>query len=85
MVVCLIYPRGKDPRSYVTPEVEEMIDEEMRKNGELTAQQLRTKLKEKLPSLKLSLSTVEVARRRRGWVRTKPHYCQILRAVNKTK
>lgn len=82
---CLLdLPRRKRSKK-LTPEMEEMIDEEMRKNDELTAQQLRTKLKEKFPSLQLSLSTVKVARRRRGWVCTKPHYCQILRAVNKTK
>ena len=69
----------------LTPEMEEMIDEVIRKNDELTAQQLRTKLKEKFSSLELSLSTVKVARRRRRWVCTKPHYCHILRAVNKTK
>ena len=82
---CLLdLPRRKRSKK-LTPEMEEMTDEEMRKNDELTAQQLRTKLKEKFPSLQLSLSTVKVARRRRGWVCTKPHYCQILRAVNKTK
>ena len=77
-------PRRKRSKK-LTLEMEEVIDEEMKKNDELTAQQLRTKLKEKFPSLELSLSTVKVVRRRRGWACTKPHYCQILRAVDKTK
>ena len=33
----------------------------------------------------MSLSAITVARRSRGWVCTKPHYCQILREVNKVK
>ena len=57
-------PRRKRSKK-LTPEMEEMIDEEMRKNDELTAQQLRTKLKEKFPSLELSLSADKLARIRR--------------------
>ena len=69
----------------LTPEMEDMIDIEMRNNDELTSVQLRSKLKEKYPSLEVSLSAIKLARRRRGWVCTKPHYCQILREANKTK
>ena len=64
----------------LTPEMEEMLDEEMWKNNEL----VKNKTERKVPFLEFSLSTVKVARRR-GWVCAKPHYCQILRAVNKTK
>ena len=69
----------------LTPEMIEMIDDEMRKNDELTAYQLRTKLKERFPSLQVSLSTIKAVRQRIGWVCTKPHYCQILREANKVK
>ena len=70
-------PRRKRSK-ILTPEMEDIIDVEMRNNDELTSAQLRAKLKEKYPSLEVSLSAVKLARRRRGWVCTKPHYCQIL-------
>ena len=65
--------------------MEDMIDEVMNNNDELTSEQLWTKLKEKYPFLEVSLFAVKVARQIRGWICTKPHYCQILREVNKVK
>ena len=77
-------PRRKRSKK-LTTEMEDMIDEAMKNNDELTSEQLRTKLKEKYPFLELSLSAIKVACRSRGWICTKPHYCQILWEVNKVK
>ena len=61
------------------------IDNLLLENDELNARQLRDHLLEEHPSLKVSLSTIKRYRRKRGWVATRPHYCQLLRQVNKVK
>lgn len=63
----------------------ELIDSLLMDNDELTARQLRVHLTEKYPSLNVSLSTIKRARKTKGWVCTKPHYCQLLREANKIK
>ena len=74
------------PRQQVlNPEQFEFIDKAMEENDELTAYRLLCKLKECYPYLKVSLRTIHRARQDLGWVSTTPHYCQLIREVNKEK
>ena len=77
-------PRRKRPRK-ITSEMLEIIDSALKNNDELTSQQLRSQLKEQFPLLDVSLSTIKRARKAKGWVCTRPHYCQIVRDLNKRK
>ena len=77
-------PRRKRPRK-ITSEMLEMIDNALKQNDELTSQQLGSQLKERFPLLNASLSTIKRARKEKGWVCTRPHYCQIVRDLNKRK
>lgn len=77
-------PRNKRAKK-VSTEMCELIDSLLCDNDELTAQQLRNELVKAHPSLLVSLSTIKRARRKVGWVCTKPHYCQLLREANKLK
>ena len=70
-------PRRKRPRK-ITSEMLEMIDNALKQNDELTSQQLGSQLKERFPLLNASLSTIKRARKEKGWVCTRPHYCQIV-------
>ena len=63
----------------------EFIDELMLSNDELTAHALYAELKKRYPNLKVSVRTVQRARRELGWVSTTPKYCQLIREVNKEK
>ena len=77
-------PRRKRLRK-ITSEMLEMIDNALKQNDELTSQQLGSQLKERFPLLNASLSTIKRARKEKGWVCTRPHYCQIVRDLNKRK
>ena len=77
-------PRRKRSRK-ITSEMLEIIDSELQQNDELTSQQLRTHLQERFPSLHVSLPTIKRARNAKGWVCTRPHYCQVVRDLNKRK
>lgn len=61
------------------------INGELEKNDELTATKLREMLKEKWPTLQISINTIKRYRRQLGWVCTRPHYCQLIRDLNKRK
>ena len=61
------------------------IDKALSENDEMTSRQLRAMLISKWPSLSMSISTVERARRELGWVVTSPKYCQLIREQNKQK
>ena len=61
------------------------IDEAMSENDELTTYGLLIKLRDKFPTVELSLSTIHRARRYLGWISTAPKYCQLIRQVNKEK
>ena len=74
-------PRNAVPKK-ITPEMYLTIESELTKNDELTAAQLRTILKEKHPSLEVSLTTIKRARHDLDWVCTRPHYCQLIREVS---
>ena len=77
-------PRRKQVKK-VDEDMLETIDTLLTENDELTARQLRDRLLEQWPSLKVSLTTIKRARKEKGWVCTRPHYCQLLREVNKVK
>lgn len=77
-------PRRKRPRK-LTSEMIEIIDHKLQENDELTAQKLLDHLKEQFPHLDVSLPTIKRARKQQGWVCTKPHYCQLIRDLNKRK
>ena len=42
-------------------------------------------LKERFPDLDVSIPTIKRARKQKGWVCTRPHYCQLIRDLNKRK
>ena len=77
-------PRRKRSRK-ITSEMLEIIDSELQQNDELTSQQLRSHLQERFPSLNVSLPTIKRARKAKGWICTRPHYCQVVRDLNKRK
>ena len=69
----------------LTNEMLQLINLELQGNDELTSRQLLSTLKEKYPLLRVSLPTIRRARKNLGWVCTKPHYCQLIRDINKRK
>ena len=77
-------PRRRRSRK-ITREMGKVIDELLQDNDELTARQIRSKLEEQFSHLRVSLATVKRVRRQNGWVCTRPHYCQLIREVNKGK
>ena len=77
-------PRRSRPRK-LSREMSISLDDMLKENDEVTARQIRANLCEKFPSLHVSLATVRRVRRENGWVCTRPHYCQLIREVNKVK
>lgn len=75
-------PRRRKQRK-VTEEMMEFIEQEMRRNDELTSTGIKALLLEKWPDLQVSIATIKRVRKEMGWVCTKPHYCQLLREVIK--
>ena len=73
-------PRRRMERK-ITPEMLIEMDTELHWNDELTARQLQGILKEKHPTLDVSIPTIKRARKSIGWVCTRPHYCQLIREV----
>ena len=69
----------------ITQEMAIVMNSELEINDEATAMQLRNILIEKYPDLDVSLSTVKRQRQQLGWVCTRPHYCQLIRNMNKVK
>ena len=56
--------------------------DDLTENNELTARQIRARLKAEYPSLEVSLSTIKKARKEAGWTNTRPYYCQLIREVS---
>jgi len=73
-------PRKAVPRK-ITHEMISKIDDLLSENDELTARQIRNRLKDQYPHLEVSLSTIKKARKEAGWTSTRPHYCQLIREV----
>ena len=59
----------------------DFIDEEYRKNDELTANDLQRLLLKEF-QIRMSISAVKRIRKRLGWIQTGPRYCQAIRANN---
>lgn len=77
-------PRTNKTRK-LSQEMRTLLDEMLKENDEMTARQIRATLYDKFPDLKVSLATVKRVRKENGWVCTRPHYCQLIREVNKLK
>ena len=60
-----------------------LIEEELKKNDELTSSGIKRLLTERWPDLQVSVPTIKRVRKEMGWVCTRPHYCQLLREVSK--
>ena len=75
--------RARDKK--LTQEMLTMINNELEENDEATARHLKAMLIEKYPELEVTISTVKCQRQALGWVNTRPHYCQLIRNLNKTK
>ena len=78
-------PKRSKPRK-LSQEISLSLDNMLKENDEeITARQIHTNLSEKFSSLNVSLATVKQVRKENGWVCTCPHYCQLIREVNKLK
>ena len=75
-------PRRKKQRK-ITEEMMEYIEEEMRKDDELTSTGIKALLLGRWPNLQVSIPTIKRVRKEMGWVCTRPHYCQLLREVRR--
>ena len=69
----------------ITQEMADVMNNELERNDEITAMQVRDILFQKYPGLEVSLSTIKRQRQQLGWVSTRPHYCQLIRELNKVK
>ena len=74
-------PKGAPSRK-LTTEMLRTMEQELSKNDELTATQILSVLKERHPTLDVSLTTIKRERQNLGWVCTRPHYCQLIREVS---
>ena len=63
----------------------DFMNEKLTEDDELTSTKLRELLLENWPELTVSLGTIKRYRRVEGWVCTRPHYCQLIRNINKRK
>ena len=77
-------PRRKRPQK-LTHEMLQIINSELTENDEINSWQLQSSLKERYPSLHVLLQTIRCVHKKLDWVSTKPHYCQLIRDLNKRK
>ena len=71
---------GKKAR-ILTDEMKLFIEEELKKNNELSSTAIYSSLRRKWPDLTVSTLTIKCVQREMGWVCTRPHYCQLLHEV----
>ena len=57
------------------------LNQKLSENDELTAREARNLLTQQWPTFQVSLPTIKRIRQKKGWVCTKPHYCQMIRDV----
>ena len=74
-------PRRARDRKLTEPMIH-VLNEALMENDELTARQARSLLTNKWPDLQVSIPTIKRHRKQIGWVCTRPHYCQMVRAVS---
>ena len=77
-------PRNKRSKKLSQPMIK-FINDKLEEDDELTSTKLRALLMQNWPDLNVSLTTVKRYRRKHGWVCTRPHYCQLIRHMNKRK
>ena len=63
----------------------DFMNQKLTDDDELTSTKLRELLLEHWPELTVSLDTVKHYWIAQGWVCTHPHYCQLIRHINKRK
>ena len=74
---------GSGRRSKLTPDVMQIVEEQMQRDDETTAVQLMPLLAAR--HRPLSLSTILRCRQKLGWTFRGSAYCQLIRTVNKAK
>lgn len=65
--------------------VDQVIDQLLSNDDEITCVQLHQKFHSKFSDISVSLATIKRAKKDLGWVSTTPHYCQLIRENNKQK
>ena len=75
-------PRSGRP-SKLSTEAKAFIDQQMRKNDEMTSGQIQKKLEKR--GITVSSSTVRRSRKQQGWTLQRTAYCQLIRDANKVK
>ena len=75
-------PRSGRP-SKLSTEAKAFIDQQMRKNDEMTSGQIQKKLEKR--GITVSSSTVRRSRKEQGWTLQRTAYCQLIRDANKAK
>ena len=61
----------------------EFLNDKLEEDDELTSTKLKALLVQNWPDLNVSVDTIRRYRRAEGWVCTRPHYCQLIRHINK--
>ena len=77
-------PRKKRSKKLSQAMVEFMNDK-LEEDDKLTSTKLKSVLVQNWPDLNVSVDTIRRYRRAEGWVCTRPHYCQLIRHINKRK
>ena len=62
-----------------------IMENTLKENDEATASELHGILVHRYPDLEMSISTIKYHCKAIGWVSTRPHYCQLIRGLNKTR
>ena len=75
-------PRSGRPRK-LSVEARAFIDQQMRKNDEMTSAKIQKKLAKR--GICVSSSTVRRSRKQQGWTLQRTAYCQLIRDANKVK
>ena len=75
-------PRSGRPRK-LSVEARAFIDQQMRKNDEMTSAKIQKKLAKR--GISVSSSTVRRSRKQQGWTLQRTAYCQLIRDANKVK
>ena len=76
---------GTGQASKLTPEIHRVIEEQMKKNDEVTGLELQKLLLKEIKSFDASLSSILRWTKDLGWTANGTKYCQMIRDVNKEK
>ena len=75
-------PRSGRPRK-LSAEARAFIDQQMRKDDEMTSAKIQKKLAKR--GISVSSSTIRRSRKQQGWTLQRTAYCQLIRDANKVK